>query len=259
MHRPLTAGLIAVTLLTGCATESGSPSPAASVASATPAASASGLVSVDPSASGDATPSPTPPSGTPPFFSSGDQVETSASSVRVRLRPGLSGQILVQGLPLGAKLLVVLGPIEVDGYGWYQVQDAEAASPDFEAGWVASGFEPDPWLVHSSFELSVNPYIGGFAHTGDGEFGPVVLASGPGYYVDWVAAPPGSSGCTFSVDLVPGGGEPVSAIRATLGAALAPGRLQMQFFSSHPELVGDVFVSVSTTCRWALAFVEVQG
>ncbi len=258
MHRLIALSIALITALTACSSVSpvpsgsGSGSPATSPSSpASPGGSTAASIA--------ASPTPTPAPGSPPLFVAGDPIETAASSLRVRSRPGTTQQILVQSLPLGANLLVVLGPVAVDGYGWYLVRDADLAEPTFDQGWVASGFEPDPWLVHAAFEVLENPFIAGYAFDRDGEFGPVLLQTGPGYYIDWVASPPGTTGCNFAVDLVPGSGTPVSAIRATIGASVAPGRLQQEFFASHPELVGDIFVRVTTTCRWALTFVLVQG
>ena len=262
MHRFAPTAIVLSAALVACST----PSPSSTGSAG---ASASGAGSTGPSlpgspaqsapASGAPSPTATPPTGTPPFFVAGDPVETAASSLRVRSRPGTTQQILVQSLPLGADLLVVLGPVAVDGYGWYLVRDFDLAEPTFDQGWVASGFEPNPWLVHAAFEVEENPFIAGYAFNRDGEFGPVLLQAGSAYYIDWVASPPTSSGCSFAVDLVPGAGSAVSAIRATIGASVAPGRLQQQFFAYHPELVGDIFVRVTSTCHWALTFVLVQG
>jgi len=69
---------------------------------------------------------------------------------------------------------------------------------------------------------------------------------------------PGGGGCSFSVDLVPGSGTAVPAIRATIGTAPAPGNLYGDFFTSHPELTGDLFVRVTSDCSWALTFMRTQ-
>jgi hypothetical protein len=41
-----------------------------------------------------------------------------------------------------------------------------------------------------------------------------------------------------------------------LGTAPAPGVLHSDFFTNHPELVGDVFLRVTSDCSWALTFVR---
>lgn len=249
-HAPITSVLAAL-LLSGCLF--GSPS-------ASPSAGASVAASVAPSGSvppATATVAPTPGPDAIPTFTAGTRVETNASGLRVRSGPGTSQSKLAL-LPIGANLVIELGPVRADGYGWYLVRDADADAPAFEEGWVAAGFMPQPYLVPASFALPFNPIVAGFAHEGDGEFGPVPVADA-NYAVRWVASVlPGASGCSFSVDLVPGSGTAVPAIRATLGAAPAPGNLYTDFFAGHPELSGDLFVRVTSDCSWALTFLRSQ-
>jgi hypothetical protein len=241
----------AVLLLSGCLFGSPAASPSASAilsetASAMPSTSA-------PPATPTAAPTPGPDDV--PTFTAGTRVATAASGLRVRSGPGTS-QGVVTLLPTGSNLVVVLGPVRVDGYGWYLVKDADLDDPAFDEGWVAAGFMPSPWLAPASFELPSNPIVAGFAHDGNGEFGPVPIPD-PNHAVRWVATVlPGGSGCSFSVDFVPGSGTAVPAIRATLGTAPAPGNLYTDFFAGHPELTGDLFVRVTSDCSWALTFLR---
>ena len=77
--------------------------------------------------------------------------------------------------------------------------------------------------------------------------------------VRWVAAVlPGGSACSFSADLVPGSGKAVPAVRVTLGTTPVPGNLYGDFFTSHPELVGDLFLRVSSDCGWALTIIRTE-
>jgi len=245
------ASVLSVLILGGCLF--GSPS-----ASPSPTFSPSPAVSVAPSASvAPPTPTlaPTPGPDAIPTFIAGSKVSTNAAGLRVRSRPGTSQGVLAS-LPTGAKLVVELGPVRVDNYGWYLVHDADAAAPAYTEGWVAAGFMPNPYLVPANFDLPVNPIVAGFAHEGNGEFGPVPVADA-NYAVRWVAsALPGKSGCSFSVDLVPGTGTAVPAIRATIGKAPAPGNLYGDFFAAHPTLKGDLFVRVTSDCSWALTFLR---
>jgi hypothetical protein len=175
----------------------------------------------------------------------------------VRSGPG-TGQTVLTLLPTGSDLVVVLGPVRTDSYGWYLVRDADVDEPTFEEGWVAAGFMPNPWLVPSNFELPFNPIVAGFAHEGNAEFGPVHIEDA-NYAVRWVAAVlPGGGGCSFSADLVPGNGTAVPAVRATLGTAPAPGSLLGDWFADHPELVGDIFLRVTSDCGWALTFMRTE-
>jgi hypothetical protein len=252
MRRPAPIALaLSTLLLTGCLFGSPSASPSSS-------ADASQATSVQPSPSlppATATAVPTPGPDDIPTFTAGTTVKTGASGLRVRSGPGLS-QGVVTLLPTGSKLVVELGPVRFDSWGWYLVRDADAAQPTFKEGWVAAGFMPTPYLVPATFELPFNPIVAGFAHEGNGEFGPVRIEDA-NYEILWVAAVlPGGGGCSLSVDLVPGSGTAVPAIRATLGTAPAPGVLHSDFFANHPELVGDVFLRVTSDCSWALTFVR---
>lgn len=251
-HAPTVASLGAL-LLSGClfGSPSGSPSPVASASAASSSLPSGSAPSAAP------TVAPTPGPDAIPTFIAGTRVKTGASGLRVRSGPGTSQGVLTL-LPTGSNLVVELGPVRADGHGWYLVKDADPDAPTFDEGWVAAGFMPKPYLVPATFELPFNPIVAGFAHDGDGEFGPVPI-SDANYAVRWVAAVlPGASGCSFSVDFVPGSGTAVSAIRATLGAAPTPGNLYTNFFAAHPELTGDLFVRVTSDCSWALTFLRGQ-
>jgi len=238
-------------LLGGCLFGSPSASPSSSPGASQPAsvvASASVLPAT-------ATPAPTPGPDDIPTFNAGATIQTTASGLRVRNGPGLSQGVLTS-LPAGSKLVTILGPVRNDSWGWYLVRDADAAEPTFEEGWVAAGFVPNAYLAPATFELPFNPIAGGWAHEGDGEFGPVRIEDA-NYAVRYVAAVlPGGGACSFSADLVPGSGTAVPAIRATLGTAPAPGSLYGDFFTAHPELVGDIFLRVTSDCAWALSIIR---
>lgn len=253
------AALAASGLLTACSITEPSPpltptplpteQPTASVQGDTP--SPSELATPEP------TPTPTPGPDAVPLFFAGQQAASNAPGLRVRSRPGTEQRVLTT-LPVDADLLVALGPVLVDGFGWYLVRDADPDKPEFDEGWVAAGFEPDPFLIPSSFELSYNPFIAGFAHDADGEYGPVRIVDA-NHGIRWVAAALGADGCSFSVDLRPGSGTAVQTVRATIGGVAAPGEVYTEFFASHPELIGDLFVVVTSDCSWALSFVRFQG
>lgn len=247
MRRPALIALALSMLLSGCLFGSPSASPSSS-AEPSRTASAQPSASVAPAT---ATPVPTPGPDDIPTFTAGTTVTTAASGLRVRSGPGLTQGVL-KLLPTGSDLVVVLGPVRSDSFGWYLVRDADAAEPVFEEGWVAAGFMPNPYLVPATFDLPFNPIVAGFAHEGNAEYGPIRIEDA-NYAVRWVAAVlPGGSACSISADLVPGTGKAVPTIRSTLGSAPAPGNLYGDFFTSHPELVGDVFLRVTSDCGWAL-------
>lgn len=242
------APLIGV-FLTGCLF--GTPTPTPTATAGVPSVSVGPSESLPPPTP---TVAPTPGPDKIPTYTAGTKVATNAAGLRVRSGPGLSKGVLVS-LPSGSKLVVELGPIRTEGYGWYLVRDADAADPKFEEGWVAAGFMPDPFLVPAAFDLPFNPIVDGFSHDGDGQFGPVRLEDA-NYAVTWIASAPTTKGCDFAVDLTAGTGTAVPAIRATVRAAPALGNLHGQFFAAHPELTGDIFVKVTTGCSWALTFLR---
>jgi hypothetical protein len=243
----------ALPLLAGCLLTEPLPT-----ASPTPSASPSASVASDsPTPIPTASPSPTPGLGAVPQFTAGGQAATNAPGLRVRSRPGTESRVITT-LGVDADLLIGLGPVWVDDMGWYLVRDADADEPAFGEGWVAAGLEPDPFLIPASFSVRRNPYIAGFAHDADGEYGPVFLPDA-NVSIRWIAAPLTASGCSFFVDIAAGSGEPVSAIRATVGGVPAPGELFSQFFAGHSELIDtDLFVSVVSDCSWALTFVRAR-
>lgn len=250
------AGLLA---LAGCTL---SPTPGAPSATPLRTAEFTASVQVIPSAEPSATPTAAPSTAARrediPVYAAGSMVETFAPGLRVRARPGTDQRVLTGLLPEGAELLVILGPVWVDELGWYLVRDEDRAEPRFSEGWVAAGFDPDPFLAPTVFDVDDNPVIAGFAHDADGEFGPVRLGRGD-HAIRWIAAPLTPEGCGFGVDLLPPEGQAVPAIRATVGAVPAPGVLPADFFASRPELRGDVFVQVTSGCSWALTFVRVES
>jgi hypothetical protein len=54
-----------------------------------------------------------------------------------------------------------------------------------------------------------------------------------------------------------GSGEPIPAIRATIGNDVVPGTLQPSFFTGQAELRGQVFLTVTTDCAWTLVVMRV--
>jgi hypothetical protein len=237
---PVLAGCL-VTMPTANPTPSASPSPSVPPATPTPVPSNS--------------PSATPGPSDVPQFGVGAQAATVAPGLRVRSRPGMEQRVITT-LGADANLLIGLGPVWVDRLGWYLVRDADRDDPEFGEGWVAAGFESDPFLVAASFGVRRNPYLAGFAGIADGEFGPIRLPNAD-VSIRWLAAPLTPNGCSFFVNLTVGSGKPLRAIRATVGGVPAPGELFRGFFTDHPELIdADLLVSVESDCPWALTFVQ---
>jgi hypothetical protein len=148
-----------------------------------------------------------------------------------------------------------MGPIVVDDLGWYLVRDADPADPRFEEGWVAAGYEPDPFLISGGPSPDENPYLGGFADVASGEFGPVSIPEGRVSF-RWIAATDEEQVCNFAVDLSAESGEPVRAVRTPVGAFPASGELPPDYFEANDQLVGNLFVEVQSNCAWAVSFVR---
>ena len=60
------------------------------------------------------------------------------------------------------------------------------------------------------------------------------------------------------MSLAEGGGDPVPAIRATVGNGVVPGTLQPGAFDAL-GVRGQVFVTVISDCAWALVIERVAG
>jgi len=247
--------LIVVTLTTACG--AATPTPAATGStSATPEASAQASAQASDAPSATAAATPTPGADTVPRFTAGSLVVTNAPGLRVRSRPGTTSAVLTT-LGLEADLLVVMGPAMVGGLGWYLVRDADDAEPEFNEGWVAAGFEPDPFLISAGTTPDDNPVLGGFADTAAGEFGPVALPDAE-VTLRWIASTHEREVCNFSLDLTAGSGDPLRAVRTPVGAFPASGELPAQFFASNPGLRDNVFALVESDCSWAIAFVRAR-
>jgi hypothetical protein len=214
------------------------------------------------------TPTPTPsPSLTPspeptadpasiPAFEPGELAATTIAGMRVRRLPGTDTQVVTGLLPGQHELQVVMGPVPRDELGWYLVRDADAREPQFDEGWIAAGYEPDPFLMAAGHPPTSDPYPGGAAHTGNAEFGPIEVAD-EHHAIRWLALDPEGVGCSLAVSLAADSADPIAAIRATVGNATVPGTLQPSYFRDQPSLRGQLFVSVQSDCAWALAFVRI--
>jgi hypothetical protein len=238
------------TLLVGCtlpplSTPTPRPSP-------TPSPTASPTPTPEPPTP---TPEPTPDRGAIPDFAAGEIVASRIDGLRVRPRPGLDAGISTGLLPLDAELQVVMGPFPLDDFGWYLVADADPAEPRFEEGWVAAGYEPDPFLRAIGRSPEDQPFVGSMAGTGNAEEGPMTIGDGD-HAIRWIAADPERRGCAFAVSLTPAGGEPVAVIRATVGGGVDRGTLQPQTFDAL-GVRGPVFAGVASDCDWALVISRV--
>ena len=203
-----------------------------------------------------ATPDPTPGRAEIPTFAGAELVTTTIDGMRVRQRPATDARVIAGLLPFGAELEVVMGPILNDGQGWYLVLDAGEQDLGFDEGWVAAGYEPEPFLVSTGSSASGSLTAVGLAGTGNADHGPVEIDDDADYAIRWVAADPERQRCAFAVSLVVGTDEAVPAIRATLGGDVVPGTLQPNAFDALGTR-GQVFVRVESDCDWGLAITRV--
>ena len=203
------------------------------------------------------TPDPTPDAAAIPDFAAGEIVASLIDGLRVRVRPGLEAGIATGLLPLDAELEVVMGPFPLDGFGWYLVADADPADPEFEEGWAAAGYEPEPFLRATGRTSPDHPFVASMAGSGNAEEGPIEIGDGD-HTIRWIAADSERSGCAFGVSLAPGGGEAVPVIRATVGSGVDRGTLQPQTFDAL-DVRGAVFATVTSDCDWALVVSRVPA
>jgi hypothetical protein len=201
------------------------------------------------------TPDPTPDFGAIPDFAAGEIVSSLIDGLRVRQRPGIGAPIGTGLLPLGAEMEVIMGPFPLDAFGWYLVADADDADPDFEEGWVAAGYEPDPFLRATGRAVEEVPYVASLSGRGDVEEGPMEIGDAD-HAIRWIAADPERRGCSLAVSLAPAGGDAVAVIRASVGGGIDRGTLQPQTFDSL-GVRGTVFATVTTECDWALVILRV--
>jgi len=204
------------------------------------------------------TPERTAGSADLPSFTAGEVVLTTLDGLRVRQRPGLNSVVIAGLLPQAAELEIVMGPILAESNGWFLVRDADPGQPQFDEGWIASGFAPDFYLAPSGRSVEDGPYVASFAQTGDAEYGPVEIGEGD-HIIRWVAVDPERVRCRLSVSLGPAGSsDPIPAIRATVGNGIDPGTVQPTSFDAL-GVRGPTFVFVESDCSWTLAILRVPS
>jgi hypothetical protein len=196
------------------------------------------------------TPEPTPDRGAIPDFAAGEIITSLIDGLRVRQRPGTGAPISTGLLPLGAELEVVMGPFPLDFFGWYLVADADPADPEFDEGWVAAGYEPEPFLRATGRTADRVRYVASLAGSGDAEEGPIEIRRGD-HAIRWIAADPERRGCRFAVSMAPSSEDPVPVIRATVGGGIDRGTVQPHTFDAL-DVRGTVFATVASDCDWAL-------
>lgn len=90
----------------------------------------------------------------PDTFEAGDRVLVDAGAVNFRVDAGTSARV-IRPLPYGTVLRITGGPVDANGYTWYQAKTTTATGE--ETGWVigeaftpAPGEMPDPGVLYGS-------------------------------------------------------------------------------------------------------------
>ncbi len=110
------------------------PAPSAAEPTPGPTAASAAPPTQAPGASG------APGPGDAGGMAAGTEVLVVADELRLRVEPGTAADMATE-LPWGSAGVVRAGPVEADGYAWYEVE------VDGQSGWAAAGDDEDPWLV----------------------------------------------------------------------------------------------------------------
>lgn len=197
--------LVLLLVLAGCTLPPlQTPTPSLARAGDTPGPAPTGTPSPRPTPTAE----PTPDLAAVPGFATGEIVATTTDGLRIRRLPGADRHVVVERLPTGAEVTVIMGPVQADDLGWYLVADADPDDPALDDGWIAARYEPDPFLVPSDREPNTERYVAGFAHRGDAEFGPVTIEDAA-YGIRWLAVDPEGIECSFQVFLATTATEPI--------------------------------------------------
>ncbi|HEY6607813.1 MAG TPA: SH3 domain-containing protein [Candidatus Limnocylindria bacterium] len=143
----LTATIGTMGLLAGCAGAPAPPSPSASASDGQPTTEASAMAAPTSPTTGG---SPRATDGPAP---EGALVIVVADELRIRAEPGIDGAV-VGSIGRGAVVRTNDGPIEADGFRWYEVVDSIGRE-----GWAADGDGSDPWLSAIESTEDVTPLL----------------------------------------------------------------------------------------------------
>jgi hypothetical protein len=129
-----------------------------------------GLFGSRPTADASPTPSASanpsaPPGSTPPEPSASPPpdallLQVSVDGLRMRATAS-TGADIVRSLDRGEVVRVMSGPVDAEGYAWYEV-----VALDSDSGWVAMGDGADPWLEAVPAEPSTSPLLLRFRRDG---------------------------------------------------------------------------------------------
>jgi hypothetical protein len=146
----LVAGTVVATVLLNGRT------PQPGVGEATPSPTATLTATVEPPASG-----PSATSSLVPYLAEDVLLQVSVEGLRMRATAS-NGADVVRTLDYGEVVRVMSGPVEADGYAWYEVLDLDSRS-----GWVAMGGGGEPWLEVVPRDAATSELLLRFQRDGD--------------------------------------------------------------------------------------------
>jgi hypothetical protein len=130
--------------------------PVAGDATQIPSASGSPNSSETPAASLHSTSETPEPTATPPlipYVADAQLLQVDTDGLRMRASAGTSAEVL-RTLERGEVVRVQSGPVDADGYPWYEVVDL-----DSRIGWVAMGGGAQPWLATVPAGAATSPLL----------------------------------------------------------------------------------------------------
>ncbi len=272
IRRGIVSAVLLATIVAGCASPTGAEPSATSVAQPSSPAPATPQPTEEPAE--QPTPAPAQPSVAPepsdePItvvrFDPRTVARVDADGVALRVLPGLEQPLVIGydfqtgGAPEirlsdGDTVMILWGPVLVDGHTWYATKSADAGTLTWDVGWIAADFLVDTGTTVDYPLVATADGLGsGKAVTGTvTDFAPL--------YVNAVVSPmPGDESCDAEVVVVGTDGTVVEIGSGTVTETT-------QFFSSPlengdltQEEAGTITLQVRTDCAWAAMAFEPIG
>ncbi len=268
----IVVALLLATIVAGCARAAGTEPSATPIAQPSNPAPATPQPTEEPAE--QPTPEPAQPSVAPqptdePItvirFDPRTVAGVNADGVALRVLPGLEQPLVIGydfatgGAPAvrlsdGDTVMILWGPVLVDGHTWYATKSADAGTLTWDVGWIAADFLVDTGTtVEYPLVATADGLGSGKAVTG------TVTAFAP-LYVNAVVSPmSGDDSCTAEVVVVGTDGTVVEIGSGTVTETT-------QFFSSPlensdltQEDAGTITLQVRTDCAWAAMAFEPIG
>jgi hypothetical protein len=272
-HRSLAAGMLPMIILAACATtgavESSSPPPPARPSETPKPSPSRPVVTPRPSAPPSVAPTPSPTPVPQVRHRIGSVARSTADGVNVRLLPGLDQPLIdaenvvtrevVRGVTLdaGGTVVVEMGPIVVDGIGWYWVMD----DTDDGLNWLSFGWVAGEYLEFDrDLETRPDPVVV-IDGVGSGSSGVGRVSGGYGLVYHVIAAPVnGAAECSVAISLVDPAGAKIEGAGGTISEPTLFWQSQFENPALFAAVAGEMQLTVETDCSYAGVLAEVtQG